>query len=86
MSSKDDVELTELPGVAERSPAEKTMANRQDSSQVETPAAGTTKIPQQRESISPDMERVKTEASGNADTTPGTQEAKITREGHLGKG
>ena len=42
MSSKDDVELTELPGVAERSPAEKT--NRQDSSQVETPAAGTTKI------------------------------------------
>ena len=37
MSCKDDVDLAELPGVAESSPAEK--SDRQDSSQVEAPAA-----------------------------------------------
>ena len=67
--SKDDVELAELPGVAESRPAEK--SDREYSILVETPAADTTK----------------TEASGNADTTPGTHEAKsLERDTSEGEG
>ena len=59
---------SELPGAAERSPAE--TSDWQDSSQVETPAADTTK----------------TESFSIADTTPGTQEAKpFDRERHPGR-